>query len=154
MTPPQLTLNVAGRLVLTTVDGAVHEGVIPVRAFPISAPDDGVSLLGTDGHELMWFERLSDISQAMKTLIESELARREFMPKITHIQAVSSFATPSKWQVTTDRGETELLLNAEDHIRHLPPTSLIITDGYGVSFIIQNIDKLDGHSRKLLDRFL
>jgi hypothetical protein len=102
----------------------------------------------------MWIDRITELPHAMKALIEDELARREFMPKITRIKAVSSFTTPSKWRVTTDRGETELLLNAEDHIRHLPPTALIITDGYGVSFIIQNIDKLDQASRKLLDRFL
>jgi hypothetical protein len=140
--------------VLTTPEGVVHAGIVPVRAFPISAPEQGISLVGTDGHELMWIDRIADLPSAMKALIEDELSRREFMPKITHIKAVSSFATPSRWRVTTDRGETELLLNAEDHIRHLPPTALIITDGYGVSFIIQNIDKLDHASRKLLDRFL
>ena len=30
-----------GRLLLTDVDGVVHEGVVPVRAFPIAAPQEG-----------------------------------------------------------------------------------------------------------------
>ena len=48
----QLARNPHGRLVLTLADGSVHEGVTPVRAFPIAAPDDGVSLLNGDGPEL------------------------------------------------------------------------------------------------------
>jgi hypothetical protein len=150
----KLTRNAAGRLVLTSAEGEIHEGIVPARAFPISAPDEGVSLLGEDGHELQWIDRLSELPETTRLLIEAELARREFMPEITRIRQVSSFATPSKWQVTTNRGDTELLLKAEDHIRRLTNTTLLITDGYGVSFLIRDISAMDHHSRKLLDRFL
>lgn len=150
----KLTRNAAGRLVLTSAEGTSYEGILPVRAFPISAPEEGVSLLGEDGHELRWVNSLSDVPEDTRLLIEAELALREFMPEITRIKQVSSFATPSKWQVSTDRGDTELLLKAEDHIRRLTHTTLLITDGYGVSFLIRDIDAMDHHSRKLLDRFL
>lgn len=150
----KLTRNAAGRLVLTSAEGEMHEGIVPARAFPISAPEEGVSLLGEDGHELQWIDRLSELPETTRLLIEAELARREFMPEITRIRQVSSFATPSKWQVSTNRGDTELLLKAEDHIRRLTNTTLLITDGYGVSFLIRDIGVLDHHSRKLLDRFL
>jgi hypothetical protein len=150
----KLTRNAAGRLVLTSAQGDVHDGVVPVRAFPISAPDEGVSLLGEDGHEVRWIGNLSEAPEAVRVLIDAELAQREFMPEITRINHVSSFATPSKWQVSTSRGDTELLLKAEDHIRRLTLTTLLITDGHGVSFLIRNVDDMDHHSRKLLDRFL
>jgi hypothetical protein len=149
-----LMRNAAGRLVLTDAQGVSHVGIVPVRAFPISAPEDGVSLLGEDGHEIRWVSRLSDVPEAARSLIEAELVQREFMPEITRIIDVSSFATPSKWQVMTDRGETELLLKAEDHIRRLTHTTLLVTDGHGVSFLVRDIDAMDHHSRKLLDRFL
>jgi len=149
-----LSRNAAGRLVLTGKDGVSHEGVVPVRAFPISAPDAGLSLLGEDGHELRWISRLSDVPEDARVLLESELTQREFMPEIIRIKQVSSFATPSKWQVSTNRGDTELLLKAEDHIRRLSHISLLITDGHGVSFLIRDIEALDKHSRKLLERFL
>jgi hypothetical protein len=150
----KLSRNAAGRLVLTDADGVNHEGVVPVRAFPISAPNAGLSLLGEDGHELRWISRLSDVPEDARALLESELTQREFMPEITRIEQVSSFATPSKWQVSTNRGDTELLLKAEDHIRRLTHTSLLITDGHGVSFMIRDVDALDKHSRRLLERFL
>ena len=150
----KLSRNAAGRLVLTDEQGRMHEGVVPVRAFPISAPDAGLSLLGEDGHELGWISSMGDLPEDTRTLLESELTQREFMPEITRINQVSSFATPSKWQVSTNRGDTELLLKAEDHIRRLGHTSLLITDGHGVSFLIRDFDVLDKHSRKLLERFL
>jgi hypothetical protein len=150
----RLTRNAAGRLVFTSAEGTSHEGVVPVRAFPISAPDEGVSLLGEGGHELHWIDSLGDVPEEARRLIEAELAQREFMPEITGIRKVSSFATPSKWRVSTNRGDTELLLKAEDQIRRLTHTTLLITDGHGVSFLIRDIDTMDHHSRKLLDRFL
>ncbi len=150
----RLNLDEAGRLVLTDADGVRHAGVVPVRAFPISAPEEGVSLLGEDGHELVWIDRLCDVPDAERTLIEAELAPREFMPEITRIHGVSSFTTPSRWQVGTARGDTELLLKTEDHIRRLDHHTLLITDGHGVSFLVRDVEALDHHSRRLLDRFL
>lgn len=149
-----LTRNRSGRLELTSPAGERHDGVVPVRAFPISAPDEGISLIDAEGHEVRWINRSSDLPEAARALIEAELAQREFMPEILCIRNVSSFATPSKWQVSTNRGDTELLLKAEDHIRRLSHTTLLITDGYGVSYLIRDADTLDMHSRKLLDRFL
>lgn len=154
MSDLNLTRNEAGRLVLISETGEVIEGVVPVRAFPISSPAGSISLLDEAGHELRWITKLADVPEAARSLIEAELAQREFMPEISRIKQVSSFATPSRWAVVTNRGDTELLLKAEDHIRRLSLTTLLITDGYGVSYLIRDVDAMDGHSRKLLDRFL
>lgn len=149
-----LVRNAAGRLVFTSGDGQLHVGIVPVRAFPIAAPSECISLMGIDGHELLWIEQLSSLPHEISALITEELACREFTPEIRRISSVSSFATPSIWQVETDRGNTELSLKAEDHIRRLSPSSLLITDSHGVSFLIRDLEALDVHSRKLLDRFL
>ena len=148
-----LSRNASGRLVYTG-NGEVHEGVVPVRAFPIAAPDECISLMNPDGQEIAWIERPNELPEDIRLLILEELASREFTPRISRIIEVSSFATPSIWLVETDRGSTELLLKAEDHIRRLPHNALLITDGHGVSFLIDDMEKLDIHSRKLLDRFL
>ena len=148
-----LTRNMAGSLVLHLA-GIDYENVVPVRAFPLSSPDELISLTDSAGHELVWIEKLSDIPSIARSLIEAELNVRWLTLVIQKIQQVSSFATPSTWQVETDRGTTELLLKAEDHIRRLSPNSLLITDGHGLSFLIPAIEQLDHHSRRLLDRFL
>ena len=143
-----------GRLVLTAADGAVHVGVVPVRAFPIGAPEEGLSLMSSDGHELAWIDRLDGLDPARRELIESELGAREFVPEIRAIRAVSSFATPSTWTIDTDRGATALVLKGEEDIRRLARTSLLIADRNGIQYLIRDIGALDRASRKLLDRFL
>jgi hypothetical protein len=150
----KLIRNSAGQLQLTTRNNEVHNGVYPVRAFPISAANEGLSLLNREGHELAWINQLSDLPENIRTLIAEELMQRAFMPEIQRITHVSSFATPSTWQLITNRGEATLTLKSEDHIRRLTHSSLLISDSHGIDFLIPEIDHLDKHSRKLLDRFL
>jgi hypothetical protein len=150
----QLQRDPYGRLVLTAADGERHEGVTPVRAFPIAAPDEGLSLVSFEGHEVGWVDRLADLPPAARALIEEELASREFVPEIEHIAGVSSFACPSTWRVVTDRGEADLVLKGEEDIRRLSRTRLLIADSHGIQFLVRDIGQLDRHSRKLLDRFL
>lgn len=156
MTPSHfaLTRNASGQLVFTSADGTVYAGAYPARAFPISAPENGLSIFTSDGHELAWLPNLEELDEEMRLLIEAELAQREFMPVIKRIKDVSGFATPSIWFIETNRGDTELILKAEDHIRRLGQNKLLIADNNSVYYLVTDIDQLDKHSRKLLDRFL
>lgn len=151
-----LARNAQGRLVYTGAEGDVHEGVTPVRAFPIGAPDDGLSIVSTEGRELAWVPRLSVLPPAVRTLLEEELASREFTPEIRRLDKVSTFSTPSTWDVETDRGPTQLVLKGEEDIRRLPDTraALLITSSHGIVFKVPDLLSLDRHSRRLLERFL
>jgi len=150
-----ITRNAHGRLVLTLPDGTAHEGVTPVRAFPIAAPGEGLSLVGADGHELLWIDRLDQVAGPARQLIDEELAAREFVPTIEKITTVSSFSTPSTWSVETDRGPARLVLKAEEDIRRLGGrTRLLIAGGDGLQFRVPDTTALDRHSRRLLERFL
>ena len=150
----QLARDAYGRLVLTSENGERHEGVTPVRAFPIAAPDEGISLISAEGHEVAWADRVADLPPAARALVEDELASREFVPEIDRIIAVSSFACPSTWQVSTSRGACELLLKGEEDIRRLAGRALLIASGQGLNFLIRDAGALDRSSRKLLERFL
>jgi hypothetical protein len=156
MTNPDFQLNrdAFGQLVLTASNGEIHEGVVPVRAFPIGAPDEGIALVNIEGHEIGWIERLADLPTAIGQLIDEELASREFVPEIENILDVSSFACPSTWQVKTNRGPAALILKGEDDIRRLTQTRLLIADSNGIQFLVRDTGALDRQSRKLLDRFL
>lgn len=150
----RLERNRSGRLVCTDAEGTQHIGVVPVRAFPIGAPDEGLSLVSPEGYELAWIERLSDLAPAIRSLIEEELASREFSPEIRRLNSVSTFATPSTWEVETDRGPTRFILKGEEDIRRLPGGMLLIASGHGIQFLVRDRGALDRHSRKLLERFL
>ena len=149
-----LQRNAFGRLVFSAEDGVVHEGVVPVRAFPIGAPLEGLSLLSTEGHELAWIERLADLPAAQRALVDEALAEREFAPEIRRLHAVSTFSTPSTWTVQTDRGATQFVLKGEEDIRRVGRSMLLIADSQGLQFVVRDLAALDRHSRRLLERFL
>lgn len=150
----ELTRNAFGKLILTTAEGDVHEGVAPVRAFPVQAPEDGIAMINLDGKEVAWIDRLEDLSAAASTLVNEELAGREFMPEISRIHSVTSYATPCTWAVSTDRGTTDFVLRGEEDIRRLTVDTLLISDIHGIHYLVRDLRELDKHSKKILDRFL
>lgn len=146
-----------GNLELVWSDHPVIERVTPVRPFPFSDPEDGLSFVDSDGHEVLWLDSINDLSTADRALVDDALAVREFMPVITRIDSVSSFNTPSTWQVQTAQGKTQLVLKGEEHIRRINGmggNNLLISDNHGIQFLIKDVSQLDKHSRRLLDRFL
>jgi len=144
-----------GKLVLTNAQGQRFEAVVPVRAFPIQAPEEGVSLLDTDGHEVAWVPDLAQCPQPAQDLLRQALALREFMPVIARIVSVSSFSTPCTWRVETDRGACEFVLRGDEDIRRVgTANSLLIADAHGIQYLVNDQLALDAQSKKILDRFL
>ena len=144
-----------GELVWTGPQGQRVAGVVPVRAFHIQAPQDGISLVDPEGHEVAWFAQLAAIPEPARALIEEELARREFMPVIQRIAAVSGFSTPCTWTVDTDRGRTEFVLRGDEDIRRIGSAhALLIVDAHGINYLVSDQFALDTYSKRVLDRFL
>ena len=144
-----------GKLVLTTAQGERCEGVLPVRAFPIQSPQNGISMVSTDGNEVAWIDALAEVGQPARGLIEEALATREFVPVISNILSVSSFSTPCTWSVETDRGPTHFVLRGDEDIRHIGSDgALLVADSHGIQFLIRDHLALNAGSRKILDRFL
>lgn len=149
-----LSLDAFGRLLLTDLEGASHAGVTPVRAHPLSAPDEGVSLVGVHGHELAWIERVSALPEGPRRLLEAELAAREFHPTLKRLISVNTFATPSTWRIATDCGEIDFVLKSEEDIRRLDEGRLLISSTHGVQLQVPDRWALDKASKRLLERFL
>jgi Domain of unknown function (DUF1854) len=149
-----LSRNPFGQLCLKSETGQFHEQVLPVKAFPISLPEECIAIVDRDGHELVWLDHLNQVSAENQTFIKEGLANREFMPVLTRISEVSSFATPSTWTVETSRGATQFVLKGEENIRRISKDTYLISDNHGVQYLIEDIQLLDKHSRRLLDRFL
>jgi hypothetical protein len=150
----KLERDAFGHLVLIEAEGVRHVGVVPVRAFPLSAADEGLSLVGSQGRELLWIDRLDDLPEPVRALLVEDLAAREFAPTLLKLHKVSSFGVPSTWTVSTDRGDAQFVLKAEEDIRRLDGGALLIASAHGVQFRIPDVKALDRGSRKLLERFL
>jgi len=143
-----------GRWVWTDAQGQRHEQVVVVRAYPVTAPDQGAGIMDAEGHELAWFDRLSGVEGVLQSRLLEAMQEREFLPEILQLKAVSSLVTPSTWTVETDRGTTRFMLKGEEDIRRLTGSVLLVNDADGVQYLIRDLAAMDRHSRKLLDRFL
>jgi len=150
-----LERNAFGKLILTNAQGERFEDVVPVRAFPIQAPEDGISLVHPDGREVAWVPQLAAVPEPAQTLIRETLAAREFMPVIEAIVSVSSFSTPCTWTVRTDRGPTEFVLRGDEDIRRIgKDNALLIADSHGIQYLVRDQFALNAASKRILDRFL
>lgn len=143
-----------GRLMMSDAAGGPAQEVMPVRAFPLAAPREGISLIGSDGHERRWIDSLAELPQPLRDLLEAALAELEFLPAIQRIRSVSTYSTPSHWEIDTDRGATTLVLKGEEDIRRLANGGLLIADAVGLHYRLADPQSLDRHSRRLLERFL
>ena len=74
-----------GKLVMTAEDGQQYVGVAPVRAFPIQAPDEGISLVQGDGKEVAWIDHLDELPEPLwptRPIISTALMFK-VMPRLT-----------------------------------------------------------------------
>jgi hypothetical protein len=143
-----------GRLVFRDQAGRQHVDVAPVRTFPVSDPEYGISICDAEGHELLWIERLSSLAAEAREVLRTELAHREFMPILSRIVHISGNSEPCEWQVETDRGPTKFVLKTDEDVRRLDARRAMVTDASGVSYLIPNLESLNGISRRYLERYL
>ncbi|MEY3886903.1 MAG: hypothetical protein RL650_995 [Pseudomonadota bacterium] len=154
LTNIQFDQGPSGRWYFVSAEGVQYDHVMAVRSFPVAAPEEGIAVVDVDGKELLWIPHLNLLSDTVRVNVLRAMTQREFMPQILKLLGVSSFVTPSIWDIETDRGFTTLLLKGEEDIRRLSASVLLVTDGHGVQFLIRDIAQMDRQSRKLLDRFL
>jgi hypothetical protein len=143
-----------GRLVYRDASGCEYVGVTPVRGFPVSEPDYGVSICDTEGHELLWIERFSQLPADARAAIEVELTHREFLPLLRKVIRISTNSEPCEWEVETDRGATRFVLKTDEDVRRLDGERALVTDAQGVSYLIEDLRALDPASRRYLERYL
>ena len=152
--PLALSYDAFGRLVLELASGERVIGVVPVRCFPFSAPDERISFVDDRGKEVFALDRLARLGEEARGILQRDLAEREFLPVIRKIYSVSLGADPTLWYVDTDRGEIRFALPSEDDVRRLGANGAIIADTHGVRYRILDTRALDKSSRRILSRYL
>lgn len=142
-----------GGLDFLAVDGARYADVDIRRGFPFSAPRGGVAIVSADGVELAWIDSLDDLDSPRRSLIDSVLAEREFMPVINHVVSVSE-GRPAEWSVGTDRGPHRFAVAHHEDVSRQHDGSMIITDTDGIRYRIPAGAARETRNRRLLDKAL
>jgi hypothetical protein len=150
----ELEHNERGELVLIDSRGVRHAPVEGIRGFPISAPEHWLSICDAHGRELATIADLADLGSAARAALESDLARREFVPIVRRIVRAPTDAESGEWEVETDRGTTRFLVNSHDDVRRLSAQRAMIVDAQGTRYLIHHLDSLDAASQRSLGRYL
>ena len=140
-----------GRLAFVTAAGRRHDAVDVLRAFPVSAPQGPVAVVAGDGAELAWIPALASVAPALRSMLEAELAEREFLPVIERIDAVSD-GEPAEWSVSTDRGPARFKVAGVDDIARDESGAAFVTDTFGVRYRIVDVAAFDARSRRLFEK--
>lgn len=118
-----------------------------VRAAPLSHPTRYICLLDAKDEEICMIDDLNPLNQEMRALIEQELDRRYLTASIQRVNAVRNEYGTSYWDVQTDRGPREFVVqNVSENAQWLGDHRLLITDVDGNRFEIPHLNALDKKS--------
>jgi ATP-binding cassette subfamily B protein len=133
--------------------GGEPVAVVPRRCLPLSHPQGFVCLVDEHGYDRALVEDARILSEPSRQALAAALAQSEFLPQVARIEHIEQEATWSEWHVLTDRGPRSFVVEQEDHIRRLDDGRHVITDSFGMRFLVPTPDRLDTQSRKWLARF-
>jgi hypothetical protein len=139
-------------LTADTLDGQ-RVVVLARRCFPLTDPERFIALVDARGRELCCLDSASVLPAESRQALERSLAASELLPRVERIEAVLEAATQSTWQVVTDRGARDFIVEQEDHIRRLADGRHLITDSHGMRYLIPVPEELDAKSRRILSAF-
>jgi hypothetical protein len=148
---------------VTQPDGTVEnfERVVPVRAFPITDPEEFISIKEPDsrekgkGAEIGLIRQMSDFDAATQALLREELDRRYFTPVIKKLTGVKEKFGYYYWDAETSAGKISFVMtNITSNIRTLEDGRVFIHDIDGNCFQIPDPSKLDKASLKKIEIYM
>ena len=148
---------------VTQPDGTVEkfERVVPVRAFPITDPEEFISIKEPDsrekgkGAEIGLIRQMIDFDPETQALLREELDRRYFTPVIKKLLGVKEKFGYFYWDAETSAGKVSFVMtNITSNIRTLEDGRVFIHDIDGNCFQIPDPSKLDKASLKKIEIYM
>jgi hypothetical protein len=133
-------------------NGAIHNRVRLVEAFPVTRRRRFVLLYDRDGEEMGVLADPKQLDAESAEAVRTALDRSYFLSRIKSIQRVEERHGMATWHVLTDRGpRTFELYSRSESIWWMGPARILIKDIHGNRYEIRNLNKLDRHSRVLAE---
>lgn len=152
--PPTFSLEFNSQRLLL---GFVDREPMPVRAlrmFPLTDPEQWIAIVDHNGLEVLCIEDPGQLPTQSRVALLSALQAGEFVPKIERIAHVSGNSVPCSWDVLTDRGEHHFVVEEEKDVRALPGRRILVIDGHGIRYQIDDYTKMDSYSRRVIEWYV
>jgi len=143
-------------LMLTIENDRTYLKVRPVRAFPLTDPSEFIGLLDAiSGREIGMLRSLRDLDGPTRQLIQAELNKQYFIPRISKIVQLKKEFGTVYWDVETDRGKRQFVMrNIRDSIHEIEPGRYLVVDIDGNRFEIPQLADLDSRSQALWEKLI
>lgn len=146
-----------GGFVSVEIDGEVTPRIQVHRCFPFSAPDQWLSIRKNNENdgELGLIEDMSDFDEDTQRLLREQLELRYFMPVITKITRVKEEYGYSYWDVETDRGSLDFVMQTRSSsIMRLSDVRIIVIDIDGNRYEIPDLTALPPTERRRIEMYV
>ena len=135
--------------------GEVFDELEPRRLFPLSGPDEFISLLDADGKEQMIVRKISALDGESAKSLEAALGSYYRIPKIDSITECLDKNGILKFSVTTDYGPCSFSVkNRHADIKLLYGKRVLMKDGNDNRYEIPDVAALDKKSRHIMAGYL
>ncbi len=122
-----------------------------IYAAPLSYPNHYISLIDEKGEEITMIRSVDALDEETRIVILKELSRRYCGALIQKIHSIRSEFGVSYWDVQTDRGRREFVVEENpNQFIWLSDTRLLILDVDSNRFEIPDYTRLDARSAKLM----
>lgn len=132
---------------------------IPVRILLVAPLSDGrriISIFHADKKkELLLIKSMDSLEAENRLIIEEEVHRRYFFPKIIKINDVSIHLGDYYWDVVTDKGAKKFLLNSPSvNMRWVDKQRIILCDSDGIKYDLSDMQDMDQTSQDWLKHII
>ncbi len=140
---------------LTIEDDRSWREVRIARAFPFSDPDRYIGLRDGDDKDIGILTDLHGLDPASRAIVDEELERRYFTPRIERVLTVSEEFGVVTWEVETDRGPRRFLVrNLRDSTFPLGSNRLMMTDTDGNRYEFPDVRVVGAKAMTVLSKVL
>lgn len=145
--------NNLGQLLLER-EGTEPLPVKPVRALPLTDPDNWIGLVDEKGKPIHMIRSLKELDPDSRAVLERELEQLYFLPKIVRIDEIVEEYGVLRLAVQTDRGPRAFEIRSRENIRFLPDGRVLLRDLDGNRYEIPCLFRLDARSQSLAQSYL
>ncbi|MFA5859308.1 MAG: DUF1854 domain-containing protein [Elusimicrobiota bacterium] len=133
----------------------VYPIIRPVRVFPITAPEEYISICDKGNKEIGILQKLSVLSADQQKLIRHELWLRYVMPVVTEIVDIEKGPNAFRWEIITNRGKKVLYVKERnEQLTFIGRFRIIINDVENCRYDITDYRKLSKHSLLELEKVI
>ena len=145
----EITVNENNLVNVTLQNGDILEKLEPRRLFPVSKPNDYITLLDTNGDEKAVIRSISELAPSSREVIEYSLNDYYLVPHILKIISITEKNGKVHWCVETDRGYKEFDVRNRNHdVRVYSDGRMRVRDSDDNRYLVSDYRKLDAHSKR------